>query len=70
MTEPIQKKPAWTVFYNTHGDGSWVGTAWEFFDDADRARTRYDELFVGNLFPTLRRYHDATDRWHLGAVHR
>jgi hypothetical protein len=65
--EPL--RPSWTVVYNRVSLGSrWIGKGWEFFDDEEWAKRRYDELVKEGHCPTKRPYH-SSDRQHLGAVH-
>jgi hypothetical protein len=61
--------PQWTLFVNISCPGSkWVGTTWEFYDDEEQAKDRYEHYkFIGNV-PILRPFH-YTDQKHLGAVH-
>lgn len=70
-------RPKWTVHYNIANEGSpWVGTGWEFFDNKRLAENRHLELslkyngLTRRYSPTIRPFHEETDIFHLGAVHR
>lgn len=60
--------PKWTVFYNITGS-RWIGKGWEFFDDRDDAKVRYDALAADGHVPTLRPWH-PNDIDDMGATHR
>jgi hypothetical protein len=63
-------QPKWTVVYNIVSPGSrWIGTGWEFFDDAASMERRKNELSAKGQTTTSRPYYPATDKSHLGAVH-
>lgn len=68
MTNTTNELPQWTVLYSTPG-GRWVGTGRQFYDDRESAKILYDALIKNGSCPIMRPYHDATDRWHLGAAH-
>jgi hypothetical protein len=62
--------PKWTVLYNTSTtEGTWLGTAWEFFTNERLATERFEVLKDEGACPTRRPYH-PTDAGHLAACHR
>lgn len=67
---PEVKRPKWTVLYNVVSErSSWIGTAWEFFDNESSAQLCYDKQLATGNCPTKRPFHES-DIQHLGAAHR
>lgn len=65
-----RRRPKFTVLYNIEC-GSWVGTAWEFFDDDKAATARFKVLRDDHkACPVKRPYHEGCDYAHLAPVHR
>lgn len=64
--------PKWTVLYNIVSVESeeFVGTGWEFFNDAEDASTCYRRHHDAGNCPTKRPFHRKCDIPHLGAHHR
>ena len=66
-----QSLPKWTIIYNTTNDeNTWIGSAWEFFDNENIETKRYEELSKLNKYPTKRPYYHNQDFNHLGAAHQ
>lgn len=65
------KTPKWTVVYNIVSvQSQFIGTGWEFFMLESNAKHCYGKQVAAGNCPTMRPFHEATDRQHMGAVHQ